>query len=137
MRPTAARCCSTVSRRRSTGPRMCALRGSRRCTSLAVLPALNIASNLYLGREERRAGVLGSVFRMLDTKGIRTRSAEQVQTLGTTRCKACPSRSVSGGQRQAIAVARAAAFGSKVVLLDEPTAALGVRESSGSASARP
>ena len=116
---------------------MCALRGSRRCTSLAVSPALNIASNLYLGREERRAGVLGSVFRMLDTKGIRTRSAEQVQTLGITRCKACPSRSVSGGQRQAIAVARAAAFGSKVVLLDEPTAALGVRESSGSASARP
>lgn len=99
--------------------------------NLAVSPALDIASNLYLGREERRAGVLGSVFRMLDTKGMRRRSEEQVRALGITTLQDMSQavESLSGGQRQAVAVARAAAFGSKVVILDEPTAALGVRES--------
>lgn len=99
--------------------------------NLAVSPALDIASNLYLGREERRAGVLGSVLRMLDTKGMRRRSEEQVRALGITTLQDMSQavESLSGGQRQAVAVARAAAFGSKVVILDEPTAALGVRES--------
>lgn len=99
--------------------------------NLAVSPALDIASNLYLGREERRAGILGSVFRMLDTKGMRRRSEEQVRALGITTLQDMSQavESLSGGQRQAVAVARAAAFGSKVVILDEPTAALGVRES--------
>lgn len=99
--------------------------------NLAVSPALDIASNLYLGREERRAGVLGSVFRMLDTKGMRQRSEAQVKALGisTLQDMSQAVESLSGGQRQAVAVARAAAFGSKVVILDEPTAALGVRES--------
>lgn len=99
--------------------------------NLAVSPALDIASNLYLGREERRAGILGSVFRMLDTKGMRQRSEDQVRALGITTLQDMSQavESLSGGQRQAVAVARAAAFGSKVVILDEPTAALGVRES--------
>ena len=99
--------------------------------NLAVSPALDVASNLYLGREERRAGVLGSVFRMLDTKGMRARSREALQNLGisTLQDVTVPVENLSGGQRQAVAVARAAAFGSKVVVLDEPTAALGVRES--------
>lgn len=99
--------------------------------NLAVSPALDVASNLYLGREERRSGVLGSVFRMLDTKGMRTRSKEALQNLGITTLQdvTVPVENLSGGQRQAVAVARAAAFGSKVVVLDEPTAALGVRES--------
>jgi len=99
--------------------------------NLAVSPALDVASNLYLGREERRAGVLGSVFRMLDTKGMRTRAKEALQNLGITTLQdvTVPVENLSGGQRQAVAVARAAAFGSKVVVLDEPTAALGVRES--------
>jgi fructose transport system ATP-binding protein len=99
--------------------------------NLAVSPALDIASNLYLGREERRAGILGSVFRMLDTKGMRQRSEDQVKALGITTLQDMSQavESLSGGQRQAVAVARAAAFGSKVVILDEPTAALGVRES--------
>jgi fructose transport system ATP-binding protein len=99
--------------------------------TLAVAPALDIASNLYLAREERRKGVLGSVFRMLDKKGMRERAHKSVMDLGisTIQNMSAPVESLSGGQRQAVAVARAAAFGSKVVVLDEPTAALGVRES--------
>jgi fructose transport system ATP-binding protein len=99
--------------------------------NLAVSPALDVASNLYLGREERRPGVLGTVFRVLDTKGMRVRAREELTRLGITTLQdvTVPVENLSGGQRQAVAVARAAAFGSKVVVLDEPTAALGVRES--------
>jgi fructose transport system ATP-binding protein len=99
--------------------------------NLAVSPALDVASNLFLGREERRAGLLGSVFRMLDTKGMRTKARQELTRLGisTLQDVTVPVENLSGGQRQAVAVARAAAFGSKVVVLDEPTAALGVRES--------
>ena len=99
--------------------------------NLAVSPALDVASNLFLGREERRAGLLGSVFRMLDTKGMRTKAKQELTRLGisTLQDVTVPAENLSGGQRQAVAVARAAAFGSKVVGLDEPTAALGVRES--------
>ncbi|HWH26316.1 MAG TPA: ATP-binding cassette domain-containing protein [Pseudolysinimonas sp.] len=99
--------------------------------NLAVSPALDVASNLYLGREERRPGILGSVFRMLDNKGMRERAREELTRLGisTLQDVTVPVENLSGGQRQAVAVARAAAFGSKVVVLDEPTAALGVRES--------
>jgi fructose transport system ATP-binding protein len=99
--------------------------------NLAVSPALDVASNLFLGREERRAGLLGSVFRMLDTKGMRAKARQELTRLGisTLQDVTVPVENLSGGQRQAVAVARAAAFGSKVVVLDEPTAALGVRES--------
>jgi fructose transport system ATP-binding protein len=99
--------------------------------NLAVSPALDVASNLYLGREERLPGVLGSVFRVLDKKGMRVRAREELSRLGITTLQdvTVPVENLSGGQRQAVAVARAAAFGSKVVVLDEPTAALGVRES--------
>lgn len=98
--------------------------------SLAVSPALDVASNLFLGREVRRPGVLGSVFRMMDTKGMRERARQELSELGITTLQdvTVPVENLSGGQRQAVAVARAAAFGSKVVFLDEPTAALGVRE---------
>jgi fructose transport system ATP-binding protein len=99
--------------------------------TLAVAPALDIASNLYLGREVRKAGVLGSVFRMLDGAGMRKTAKEQMTSLGigTLQNMGQAVESLSGGQRQAVAVARAAAFSSKVIILDEPTAALGVRES--------
>ena len=99
--------------------------------TLAVAPALDIASNLFLAREERRPGPLGSVLRMLDKKGMRKRAGEAVSGLGiaTIQNMAQTVETLSGGQRQAVAVARAAAFGSKVVVLDEPTAALGVKES--------
>jgi len=99
--------------------------------TLAVAPALDIASNLYLAREERRAGPLGSVLRMLDKKGMRERAGAAVKDLGIATIQNMEQavETLSGGQRQAVAVARAAAFGSKVVVLDEPTAALGVKES--------
>jgi fructose transport system ATP-binding protein len=99
--------------------------------TLAVAPSLDIASNLFLGREVRRKGFLGSVLRVMDRAGMRDRARRELRELGisTLQDVTVPVENLSGGQRQAVAVARAAAFGSKVVVLDEPTAALGVRES--------
>jgi fructose transport system ATP-binding protein len=100
--------------------------------SLALSPALDIASNMFLGREIRRAGWLGSIFRMLDHGLMRSKAKQQLSDLGigTLQDITQAVETLSGGQRQAVAVARAAAFGSKVIILDEPTAALGVRETS-------
>jgi fructose transport system ATP-binding protein len=99
--------------------------------TLAVSPALDIATNLYLGREIRKKGPLGSVFRMLDTTAMRHMAREHVTKLGIETLQDITQavETLSGGQRQAVAVARAAAFGTKVIIMDEPTAALGVRES--------
>lgn len=99
--------------------------------SLAVAPALDIAANMFLGRELRRPGPLGSILRMLDHKAMQRQAREQLQALGIGTLQSITQavETLSGGQRQAVAVARAAAFGSKVVILDEPTAALGVKES--------
>jgi fructose transport system ATP-binding protein len=99
--------------------------------TLAVAPALDIASNMFLGRERRRTGPLGSVLRMLDKPGMMRSAKASVQELGigTIQDMSQTVETLSGGQRQAVAVARAAAFGSKVIILDEPTAALGVKES--------
>jgi fructose transport system ATP-binding protein len=98
--------------------------------TLAVAPGLDIADNLFLGREERKPGVLGSVFRMLDRKHMRDEAKRHMSELGIATLQNIGQavESLSGGQRQGVAVARSAAFGSKVVILDEPTAALGVKE---------
>ena len=98
--------------------------------TLAVAPGLDIADNLFLGREQRKPGVLGSVLRMLDRKGMREQAEKAMSELGIATLQNIGQavESLSGGQRQGVAVARSAAFGSKVVILDEPTAALGVKE---------
>ncbi len=98
--------------------------------SLAVAPGLDIADNLFLGRELRKPGFAGSVLRMLDHKRMRSEAQRHMSELGIATLQNIGQavESLSGGQRQGVAVARSAAFGSKVVILDEPTAALGVKE---------
>jgi fructose transport system ATP-binding protein len=99
--------------------------------NLALSPALSIADNMFMGRELRRAGPLGSVFRMLDRPRMEREARARLSELGlmTIQNISQTVETLSGGQRQGIAVARACAFGSKVVIMDEPTAALGVKES--------
>ena len=99
--------------------------------TLAVAPSLDIADNLFLGRERRASGLLGKVFRKIDRAAMRAEAEKQMSELGITTIQDITQQveSLSGGQRQGVAVARAAAFGSRVVILDEPTAALGVKES--------
>jgi len=99
--------------------------------NLALSPALSITNNLFLGREKRKNGVLGSVFRMLDHSGMEKFAREKMTELGLLTIQNINQsvETLSGGQRQGVAVARASAFGSKVIIMDEPTAALGVKES--------
>ena len=99
--------------------------------NLALSPALSIADNMFMGREIRKPGVLGNLFRMLDRKAMEKMARDKLSELGlmTIQNIGQAVETLSGGQRQGVAVARAAAFGSKVVIMDEPTAALGVKES--------
>jgi fructose transport system ATP-binding protein len=99
--------------------------------NLALSPALSIADNLFMGRELRRPGLLGSVFRMLDRRRMEEEARARLSELGLMTIQNINQtvETLSGGQRQGIAVARASAFGSKVIIMDEPTAALGVKES--------
>lgn len=99
--------------------------------TLALSPALSIADNMFLGREIRRANWLGHWFRMLDHKRMEALAREKLSELGLLTIQDITQavETLSGGQRQGVAVARAAAFGSKVIIMDEPTAALGVKES--------
>lgn len=97
---------------------------------LAVAPALDIASNMFLGREKRRSGVLGGLLRKLDSAAMRVEAQSVLDELGIQIKSITQAvETLSGGQRQGVAVARAAAFGTKAVIMDEPTAALGVAES--------
>lgn len=99
--------------------------------NLALSPALSIVDNLFLGREIRSNGLAGSLFRKLDRSEMRRIAREKLNELGLMTIQNIDQavETLSGGQRQGVAVARATAFGSKVVIMDEPTAALGVKES--------
>lgn len=98
--------------------------------NLALLPALSIVDNMFLGRELRSPGFAGRLLRRLDREAMRTFAREKLAELGLLTIQNIDQtvETLSGGQRQGIAVVRAVAFGSKVVIMDEPTAALGVRE---------
>ena len=99
--------------------------------NLALSPALSIVDNMFLGREIRKPGVLGMFLRTLDKATMEKTAREKLSELGlmTIQNISQPVETLSGGQRQGVAVARAVAFGSRVVIMDEPTAALGVKES--------
>ena len=99
--------------------------------NLALSPALSIADNMFLGREIKKAGLLGDLFRLVDRAAMQKFARDKLTELGlmTIQNISQAVETLSGGQRQGVAVARAAAFGSKVIIMDEPTAALGVKES--------
>jgi fructose transport system ATP-binding protein len=99
--------------------------------NLALSPALSIVDNLFLGREIRAKGLFGTFLRKLDKASMQKIARAKLSELGLLTIQNInqPVETLSGGQRQGVAVARAAAFGSKVVIMDEPTAALGVKES--------
>lgn len=98
--------------------------------NLAMSPALSIADNMFMGREIRKKGVLGTIFQQLDKKKMNELARQKLSELGLLTIQNIEQKveTLSGGQRQGVAVARAVAFGSNVVILDEPTAALGVKE---------
>jgi len=96
---------------------------------LAVAPSLDIATNIFLGREQRRAGLSGRLLRLLDKRGMRREAARHFAELQIgVQSIAQPVEDLSGGQRQGVAVARAATWARRLVIMDEPTAALGVKE---------
>lgn len=99
--------------------------------NLALSPALSIADNMFLGRELRKPGFWGTYLRKLDRREMERQAREKLSDLGLMTIQNITQavETLSGGQRQGVAVARAAAFGSKVIIMDEPTAALGVKES--------
>lgn len=99
--------------------------------TLALSPALSIADNMFVGREIRRKGILGDWFRLLDKKAMERFARDKLTELGLMTVQSINQavETLSGGQRQGVAVARAAAFASKFIIMDEPTAALGVKES--------
>ena len=99
--------------------------------TLAMSPALSIADNMFMGREIRKPGWRGKFLRQLDRPLMEKMARDKLSELGLMTIQNINQavETLSGGQRQGVAVARAAAFGSKVIILDEPTAALGVKES--------
>ena len=97
---------------------------------LAVSPALDVVTNMFLGREIRRPGFAGSLLHMIDHGAMRESARTYLRDLGISLYSVTQAvETLSGGQRQALAVARAAAWGRRVIIMDEPTAALGVTQS--------
>jgi simple sugar transport system ATP-binding protein len=93
---------------------------------LALAGHLDPVQNVFLGREIPAKGIWGT-FGFMDNKEMRRRTRKSFAELGgTVRSLSAPVGSMSGGQRQQIAIARAISWADKVVFLDEPTAALGV-----------
>jgi len=99
--------------------------------NLALSPALTIADNMFLGREIYKKGFMGKFLRFLDQSGMQEMARKKLSELGLLTIQNINQQveTLSGGQRQGVAVARATAFGTKVIIMDEPTAALGVKES--------
>lgn len=95
---------------------------------LALASNLSVAENLYFGRERLRKGFLGALGIMDHARGEEEARTELDKIKIRIPSVSLPVGDLSGGQRQAVAVSRAAAFGSKLVLMDEPTAALGVEQ---------
>jgi len=95
---------------------------------LALAPDLAASDNLFLGREIVRGGALGR-FGFLDRREMRARAALQFARLSVRLpSPRVPVSALSGGQRQSVAIARAAMWADKVIFMDEPTAALGVAQ---------
>ncbi len=99
--------------------------------NLALSPSLTIAENMFLGREIRVNNFLGSLFRLIDKKKMQKIAEEKLSELDILTIQNINQtvETLSGGQRQGVAISRATLFGSKIIILDEPTAALGVKES--------
>ncbi|QFP77692.1 ATP-binding cassette domain-containing protein [Deinococcus sp. AJ005] len=96
---------------------------------LAVAPAMTIAENLFLGREILRPGPIARLLKIIDKKRMFEEATAYMSDLQfAIKSMSQPVETLSGGQRQGVAVARSAAFARHVVIMDEPTAALGVKE---------
>jgi len=97
--------------------------------NLALVPTLSIAENMYLGRELYGPGQLASAARRIDKRRMRREVEAAFSRLGLRMPPVtAKAGALSGGQRQAVAVARAVLWGSRVVIMDEPAAALGVQQ---------
>jgi ABC-type sugar transport system ATPase subunit len=96
---------------------------------LALVEQLDVADNVYLGRETYRWGALGRWLGVLNRRQMRRDTATALSQLHIKiPAPTLPVSSMSGGQRQAVAIGRAVTWGRELLILDEPTAALGVEE---------